>query len=271
MKRFLIPLAIFVLLLGFLGLGLQLKPREVPSPLIDKPAPNFTLGVLGNQTSSFTPIQMRGQVWLLNVWASWCVACREEHDLLMALNEQKLVPMIGLDYKDKVEGINLTFDNKKETILKNDRDIIDFYQRINNVNSLKEVTNEQLISLKEKLDKYTEIFQEFKNKTENILNYMNDQYDKLKQLEISHDNMTITSNNPKKTQDNLSGIFESPIKTYLTKYQSGQNPAAFKQSKNSKIAITNNNLDFNSEQLSKRKKLNNSPNKLSSSIKSLGT
>ena len=176
-----------------------------------------------------------------------------------------------LDYKDKVEGINLTFDNKKETILKNDRDIIDFYQRINNVNSLKEVTNEQLISLKEKLDKYTEIFQEFKNKTENILNYMNDQYDKLKQLEISHDNMTITSNNPKKTQDNLSGIFESPIKTYLTKYQSGQNPAAFKQSKNSKIAITNNNLDFNSEQLSKRKKLNNSPNKLSSSIKSLGT
>ena len=102
MKRFLIPLAIFVLLLGFLGLGLQLKPREVPSPLIDKPAPNFTLGVLGNQTSSFTPIQMRGQVWLLNVWASWCVACREEHDLLMALNEQKLVPMIGLDYKDKV-------------------------------------------------------------------------------------------------------------------------------------------------------------------------
>ena len=102
MKRFLIPLAIFVLLLGFLGLGLQLNPREVPSPLIDKPAPNFTLGVLGNQASSFTPTQMRGQVWLLNVWGSWCVACREEHDLLMALSEQKLVPMIGLDYKDKV-------------------------------------------------------------------------------------------------------------------------------------------------------------------------
>ena len=107
MKRYLVPLAIFVLLLGFLGLGLQLNPREVPSPLIDKPAPQFTLGILGNETSSFSPAQMRGQVWLLNVWASWCVACREEHDLLITLSQQKLVPIIGLDYKDKVADAEL--------------------------------------------------------------------------------------------------------------------------------------------------------------------
>jgi len=112
MKRFLIPLAIFVLLLGFLGLGLQLNPREVPSPLIDKPAPNFTLGVLGNETLRFPPPQMRGQVWLLNVWASWCVACREEHDLLMTISQQKLVPMIGLDYKDKVAARNICHRSK---------------------------------------------------------------------------------------------------------------------------------------------------------------
>ena len=107
MKRYLVPLAIFVLLLGFLGLGLQLNPREVPSPFIDKPAPQFTLGILGNDTASFSPAQMRGQVWLLNVWASWCVACREEHDLLMTISQQKIVPMIGLDYKDKVADAEL--------------------------------------------------------------------------------------------------------------------------------------------------------------------
>ena len=83
MKRYLLPLAIFVVLLGFLIVGLQLNPREVPSPLVGKPAPAFSLPTLDQPDTMFSPQQLRGQVWLLNVWASWCVACREEHPLLV--------------------------------------------------------------------------------------------------------------------------------------------------------------------------------------------
>jgi len=79
MKRYLIPLAIFVVFFGFLAAGLQLNPREVPSPLINKSAPAFTLPVLGKDNVTFSPEEMRGKVWVLNVWASWCAACRDEH------------------------------------------------------------------------------------------------------------------------------------------------------------------------------------------------
>ncbi len=104
MKRYLIPLAVFLVLLVFLAIGLQLKPREVPSPFIGKPAPNFALPILGKEPNSFTPEQMKGQVWVLNVWASWCVACREEHPLLVDFAKTKTTPLIGLDYKDKPEA-----------------------------------------------------------------------------------------------------------------------------------------------------------------------
>ena len=106
MKRiFLIPLALFALLALFLGLGLQHDPHEVPSPLVGKAAPAFTLPVLqmpGGDAAAFSTEQMRGQVWLLNVWASWCTACRQEHPLLIEFSKSGLVPVIGLDYKDKV-------------------------------------------------------------------------------------------------------------------------------------------------------------------------
>lgn len=97
------PFLLFVVLAGFLYVGLHLDPREVPSPLIDKPAPAFTLPQLHEPSKQFSAEQMKGQVWLLNVWASWCVSCREEHPVLMALASRNLVPIYGLDYKDKRE------------------------------------------------------------------------------------------------------------------------------------------------------------------------
>ena len=100
MKRFLIPLGIFIVLVGFLAVGLRLNPREVPSPLIDKPAPAFTLPELTDPQRMFSEKDMLGKVWLLNVWASWCVSCREEHPVLVAFSKRNIVPVYGLNYKD---------------------------------------------------------------------------------------------------------------------------------------------------------------------------
>ena len=99
--RFLIPLALFIVLAGFLYRGLFLNPREVPSPFIGKPAPQFSLAQLHQSEQTFSPQQMQGQVWLLNVWASWCVACLQEHPLLVQMAKRKAVPIVGLNYKDK--------------------------------------------------------------------------------------------------------------------------------------------------------------------------
>ena len=101
MTKFLIPLGLFVVLLGFLFVGLGLNPREVPSPLIDKPAPVFTLTQLHAPGKTLGTADMKGQVWLLNVWASWCVSCREEHPLLVELGRARIVPIVGLNYKDE--------------------------------------------------------------------------------------------------------------------------------------------------------------------------
>ena len=98
--KFLVPLLLFVGLAGFLAFGLTLNPREVPSPLIDKPAPSFKLARIDDPASAFALEEMRGQVWLLNVWATWCVACRQEHPLLVRMARQKLVPVVGLNYKE---------------------------------------------------------------------------------------------------------------------------------------------------------------------------
>ena len=100
-KKLLIPLGIFIVLCAFLLVGLWRDPREVPSPLIGKPAPAFTLAQLHEPSKTLGPADLKGQVWLLNVWASWCVSCREEHPLLVGLAKAKLVPIVGLDYKDE--------------------------------------------------------------------------------------------------------------------------------------------------------------------------
>lgn len=99
----LIPLLSFAVLVAFLALGLKHDPREVPSPLVNKPAPLFSLPQLQNPALKFSPQEMKGKVWLLNVWASWCVSCREEHPVLLEMARSKAVPIVGLDYKDKPE------------------------------------------------------------------------------------------------------------------------------------------------------------------------
>ncbi|PWT76696.1 MAG: DsbE family thiol:disulfide interchange protein [Proteobacteria bacterium] len=99
--RFILPLLLFVVLLLFLWTGLSLNPREVPSPLIDKPAPSFRLARLDDPARMLSDHDLRGQVWLLNVWASWCVSCMEEHPVLVELAKSNAVPIYGLDYKDK--------------------------------------------------------------------------------------------------------------------------------------------------------------------------
>ena len=101
--RWSLPLAVFLVLLAFLFVGLFRDPREVPSPLVDKPAPSFSLAKLHQPGERLSNADMRGQVWLLNVWASWCVSCRVEHPLLVALAKADVVPVIGLAYKDKPE------------------------------------------------------------------------------------------------------------------------------------------------------------------------
>ena len=83
MKKTLIPLVLFVALVVFLALGLQRDPREIPSPLIGQAAPAFALKQL-ERDETLGPEQLKGQVWVLNVWASWCVACRDEHPVLVA-------------------------------------------------------------------------------------------------------------------------------------------------------------------------------------------
>lgn len=98
---YLIPLAIFIAMLGFLGVGLKLDPHAVPSPLIDKPAPVFRLQTLDTPSRLLSSGDMRGQVWLLNVWASWCAGCREEHPILVEFAKTRTVPIVGLDYKDQ--------------------------------------------------------------------------------------------------------------------------------------------------------------------------
>ena len=101
MKRYLLPLLVFVLLVGFLAAGLSLNPREVPSPLIGKPAPTFSLPRLDAPGQTLSAQDLRGKVWVLNVWASWCAPCRQEHPLIAELAKSGGAPVYGLNYKDK--------------------------------------------------------------------------------------------------------------------------------------------------------------------------
>lgn len=105
-KKALIPLGIFAVLLVFLAIGLTRDPHEIPSPLIGKPAPAFTAPVLNKAGETLSTKDMLGKVWLLNTWASWCVACRQEHPLLVEFSKSNPLPIIGLDYKDQeADGI----------------------------------------------------------------------------------------------------------------------------------------------------------------------
>ena len=111
MNRFLWPLIGFALLVVLLAVGLSLNPRDVPSPLVGKPAPMFRLERLETPGESFSPQDMLGKVWLLNVWSTWCVSCRQEHPMLVQMAKSQTVTLIGLNYKE-VRG-DASFDMSK--------------------------------------------------------------------------------------------------------------------------------------------------------------
>jgi cytochrome c biogenesis protein CcmG/thiol:disulfide interchange protein DsbE len=100
MLKYIIPLVLFIIMAVFLGVGLTLNPSEIPSPFIFKPSPNFSAPKLNAPQELLTPADLKGQVWLFNVWASWCVSCRSEHPVLNDLAKLNAVPIIGLNYKD---------------------------------------------------------------------------------------------------------------------------------------------------------------------------
>ena len=104
--KYLLPLILFVVLAVFLAIGLRLDPKEIPSPLIDKPTPAFSLPILATPDKTLSQQDLKGRVWLLNVWASWCVSCRQEHPLLLELAKLNVVTIVGLNYKDEASAAN---------------------------------------------------------------------------------------------------------------------------------------------------------------------
>jgi cytochrome c biogenesis protein CcmG, thiol:disulfide interchange protein DsbE len=104
MLKFIIPLLLFVVLAVFLAVGLNLNPHDIPSPFIGKPAPVFSAPKLTAPSEKLSNNDLKGKVWLFNVWASWCVSCREEHPILNELVKQHAVEIIGLNYKDEPDA-----------------------------------------------------------------------------------------------------------------------------------------------------------------------
>lgn len=104
MLKYIIPLILFIVLAIFLAVGLKLKPSEIPSPLLNKPAPTFSAPKLTAPTEKLSPADLKGKVWLFNVWASWCVSCREEHPVLNEFAKQQMIIIVGLNYKDDPEA-----------------------------------------------------------------------------------------------------------------------------------------------------------------------
>jgi len=98
---YVVPALVFVVIAVFLGIGLTLDPRKIPSPLIGKPVPNFSLPPVQGRSLGLASENLRGEVSLVNVFASWCVACREEHPLMMQIKRKGLVPLHGINYKDR--------------------------------------------------------------------------------------------------------------------------------------------------------------------------
>jgi len=96
-----VPLAVFAVLVVFFAIGLTMNPRNIPSPLIGKAVPQFDLPAVKGRKLGLSAANLRGEVSIVNVFASWCLACRDEHPLLMQLAASGVVPIHGLNYKDK--------------------------------------------------------------------------------------------------------------------------------------------------------------------------
>jgi cytochrome c biogenesis protein CcmG/thiol:disulfide interchange protein DsbE len=121
--KFLVPLAIFVAIGIFLGIGLTLDPREVPSPLIGKPVPEFDLPPVQGRTLGLSDKNLVGEVSLVNVFASWCTACRDEHPLFMQMYQENIVPIHGLNYKDRPEDAAAWLDALRDPYTRTGADI----------------------------------------------------------------------------------------------------------------------------------------------------
>ncbi|HUX26405.1 MAG TPA: DsbE family thiol:disulfide interchange protein, partial [Burkholderiales bacterium] len=119
----LIPLIVFVVLVVFLGIGLTMDPRYIPSPLIGKPVPEFSLPPVKGRTLGLSSADLHGQVSLVNVFASWCVACREEHPVLLGLSQKHIVPIYGLNYKDKPDDAQAWLDRLGDPYTRTGADI----------------------------------------------------------------------------------------------------------------------------------------------------
>ena len=106
MTKFVIPGVVFLLLAGVLYIGVQDSPNKstMQSALLGKPVPAFDLPTLGSETERLTNVQLAGRPWVLNVWGTWCVECRVEHDVLLRIANQGVVPVIGLNWKDDDEA-----------------------------------------------------------------------------------------------------------------------------------------------------------------------
>ncbi len=98
--RQLIPFSIFIILIIFFAIGLTKDPRLIPSPLVGEPLPVRQLDELRTAETTLLTSNLIGSSFILNVWASWCAACLEEHHLLMELATQDAIPIVGLNYKD---------------------------------------------------------------------------------------------------------------------------------------------------------------------------
>ena len=123
MLQKLVPLLIFIVLVIFLGIGLTLNPREIPSPLIDKSIPIFSLPQLKESDKTLSSTDFLNEVFLLNVWASWCAACRSEHPVLLNLSRTGVVNIYGLNYKDKREEALRWLDYYGDPYTKNIHDL----------------------------------------------------------------------------------------------------------------------------------------------------
>jgi cytochrome c biogenesis protein CcmG, thiol:disulfide interchange protein DsbE len=104
MWRYGLPLAAFGVLIIAFYFGLQRNPSVIPSPLIGKPAPEFSLPDVRDPQKQVSNTDLRGRMYLLNVWGTWCVGCRQEHEVLMQIAGTSAVPMIGLNWKDERES-----------------------------------------------------------------------------------------------------------------------------------------------------------------------
>jgi cytochrome c biogenesis protein CcmG/thiol:disulfide interchange protein DsbE len=119
----LLPLLLFAVIGAFLAVGLRLDPREVPSPLIGKPVPQFSLLPVRGRTLGLATADLKGQVSLVNVFASWCVACREEHSLLLQIQREGVVPIHGLNYKDQPADAERWLDDMGDPYARTGADI----------------------------------------------------------------------------------------------------------------------------------------------------